>query len=116
MLDFPSLCLTLAFTIAVVTLTDHRVTGSALPQVFKIFHSTRSTAHANVAGVRWRRGHNAPQSCQCDLWCRPLGLLGRGWGRYTHGDHVIALREVILAHPVRQVRFLTLLPFGGYFA
>jgi hypothetical protein len=49
-MDFPSLCLTLAFTISMVALTYHRVTGSASPQVFKIFHSTHSTANANVAG------------------------------------------------------------------
>jgi hypothetical protein len=36
LLDFPSLCLTLAFTIAVVALTYHHVTGSAVsPEAVK---------------------------------------------------------------------------------
>lgn len=38
------------------------------------------------------------------------------WGRGTHGDHAIALREVIFAYPLPQVRLLMLLLIGGYFA
>jgi hypothetical protein len=42
-------------------------------------------------------------------------MLGK-WCRDTHGDHAIALREVIFAYPLPQVRLLMLFPIGGYFA
>ena len=52
-----------------------------------------------------------------------LGLLGCGclcgvgrWRRQYTWDHAIALRGVILAHPVPQVRCLIPLPIGGYFS
>jgi hypothetical protein len=42
-------------------------------------------------------------------------MLGN-WRRDTHGDHAIALREIIFAYPLPQVPLLMLLVIGGYFA
>jgi hypothetical protein len=49
------------------------------------------------------------------LGASQLRMLGK-WRRDTHGDHAIALREVIFAYSLPQVRLLMLLLIGGYFA
>jgi hypothetical protein len=104
MLAFPSLCLTLAFTIAVLALTRppcHRFRHSP-PKVV-----LRSTAHANVAEARWLRGRKAPRSGQCGLWCRPrasrLRMLGRWRRQYTWGSCTRATRGHS-RRPVPQIR------------
>ena len=111
MQPFPLLCLTLVRTIAVVALTRppcHRLRRSP--------KSSRSTAHANVACARWLQGRRgALEAARQSLGASQLRMLGK-WCRDTHGDHAIALREVIFAYPLPQVRLLMLLLIGGYFA
>ena len=84
-------CLTLVRTIAVVALTRppcHRLRRSP--------KSSRSTAHANVACARWLQGRRgALEAARQSLGASQLRMLGN-WYRDTHGDHAIALREVIL--------------------
>ena len=109
MLAFPSLYLTLALNRHCgVDLTTVSPAPPLFPKVFKIPRSARSIAHATVAEARWLRGHYAPRSGQCGLWRRLWRLLGCGCLEdgvaNTHGDDAIALRGVILAHPVPQVR------------
>ncbi len=78
--------------------------------------SSRSTAHANVACARWLQGRRgALEAARQSLGASQLRMLGK-WCRDTHGDHAIALREVIFAYPLPQVRLLMLFPIGGYFA
>jgi hypothetical protein len=90
MQPFPLLCLVRA--IAVVALTRppcHRLRRSP--------KSSRSTAHANVACARWLQGRRgAPGAARQSLGASQRRMLGN-WCRDTHGDHAIALREVILA-------------------
>ena len=92
MQPFPLLCLTLVRAIAVVALTRppcHRLRRSP--------KSSRSTAHANVACARWLQGRRgALEAARQSLGASQLRMLGN-WCRDTHGDHAIALREVILA-------------------
>jgi hypothetical protein len=111
MQPFQLLCLTLVRTIAVVALTRppcHRLRRSP--------KSLRSTAHANVACARWLQGRRgALEAARQSLGASQLRMLGK-WRRDTHGDHAIALREVIFAYPLPQVRLLMLLLIGGYFA
>ena len=84
-------------------------------QVFKTL-PTRSTAHANVACARWLQGRrNALEAARQFLGASQLRMLGK-WCRDTYGDNAIALREVIFAYPLPQVRLLMLLLIGGYFA
>src|SRR6202035_1344762 len=87
-------CLTLVRTIAVVALTRppcHRLRRSP--------KSSRSTAHANVACARWLQGRRgALEAARQSLGASQLRMLGK-WCRDTHGDHAIALREVIFAYP-----------------
>jgi hypothetical protein len=98
---FPLLCLTLVRTIAVVALTRppwHRLRRSP--------KSSRSTAHANVAGARWLQGRRgALEAARQSLGASQLRMLGK-WCRDTHGDHAIALREVIFAYPSRLLLLL----------
>ena len=104
-------CLTLVRTIAVVALT--RPPCHRLPRSPK---SSRSIAHANVACARWLQGRRgALEAARQSLGASQLRMLGK-WRRDTHGDHAIALREVIFAYPLPQVRLLMLLLIGGYFA
>jgi hypothetical protein len=104
-------CLTLVRTIAVVALTRppcHRLRRSP--------KSSRSTAHANVACARWLQGRRgALEAARQSLGASQLRMLGK-CRRDTHGDHAIALREVIFAYPLPQVRLLMLLLIGGYLA
>jgi len=80
--------------------------------------------------LRKRCTVSVPWSCQVDatfsivvsnprshhrLGASQLRMLGK-WRRGTHGDHAIALREVIFAYHLPQVRLLMLLLIGGYFA
>ena len=87
-------CLTLVRTIGVVALTRppcHRLRRSP--------KSSRSTAHANVACARWLQGRRgALEAARQSLGASQLRMLGK-WCRGTHGDHAIALREVILPIP-----------------
>src|SRR5580692_644370 len=96
MQPFPLLCLTLVRTIAVVALTRppcHRLRRST--------KSSRSTANANVACARWLQGRRgALEAARRSLEASQLRMLGK-WRRDTHGDHAIALREVIFAYPSR---------------
>jgi hypothetical protein len=84
-------CLTLVRTVAVVALTRppcHRLRRSP--------KSSRSTAHANVACARWLQGRRgALEAARQSLGASQLRMLGK-WCRDTHGDHAIALRQVIL--------------------
>jgi hypothetical protein len=97
-------CLTLVRTIAVVALTRppcHRLRRSP--------KSSRSTAHANVACARWLHGRRgALDAARQSLGASQLRMLGK-WRRDRHGDHAIALREVIFAYPLPRVRLLMLL-------
>jgi hypothetical protein len=90
-------CLTLVRTIAVVALTRppcHRLRRSP--------KSSRSTAHANVACARWLQGRRgALEAARQSLGASQLRMLGKS-RRDTHGDHAIALREVIFAYPSRR--------------
>ena len=94
-------CLTLVRTIAVVALIRppcHRLRRSP--------RSLRSTAHANAACVRLLQGHRgALGAARQSLVASQLRMLGK-WGRDTHGDHAIALRQVIFAY--RSRRFVCL--------
>jgi hypothetical protein len=97
-------CLTLVPTIAVVALTRppcHRLRRSP--------KSSRSTAHANVACARWLQGRRGVlEAARQSLGASQLRMLGK-WRRDRHGDHATALREVIFAYPLPQVRLLMLL-------
>jgi hypothetical protein len=94
-------CLTLVRTIAVVALTRppcHRLRRSP--------KSSRSTAHANVACARWLHGRRgALDAARQSLGASQLRMLGK-WRRDRHGDHAIALREVIFAYPSRLLLLL----------
>jgi hypothetical protein len=106
-LVLPSRCylsivyLTLVRTIAVVALIRppcHRLRRSP--------KSLRSTAHANVACVRWLQGRRgALGAARQSLVASQLRMLGK-WGRDAHGDHAIALLKVIFAY--RSRRFVCL--------
>src|SRR5690349_24989862 len=101
---FPLLCLTRVRRCGL----DATAVSPAPPfsQIFTTL-PTRSTAHANVACARCLQGRRgALEAARQSLGASQPRILGK-WCRDTHGDNAIALREVIFAYPLPQVRLLS---------
>ena len=99
MQPFPLLCLTLVRTIAVVALTRppcHRLrrSPSSFQNLAYAFDRSRERRAAMAP-----RTQSALEAARQSLGASQLRMLGK-WCRDTHGDHAIALREVIFAYPL----------------
>src|SRR5712671_7159378 len=86
---------------------------SPAPPFSQVFAFDPSRERRVRGWLQGRRG--ALEAARQSLGASQLRMLGK-WRRDTHGDHAIALREVIFAYPLPQVRLLMLLLIGGYFA
>jgi hypothetical protein len=90
-------CLTLVRTIAVVALTRppcHRLRRSPKSSRFDRSRERRVRAMAP-------RTQRYLEAARQSLGASQLRMLGK-WCRDTHGDHAIALRQVIFAYPSRR--------------